>query len=175
MLNALALLATIVVAFFAGVEAVNGYLDRDARRKTANVRISAIAYALRRQLSSWLQIAKGPGNEYERLQAVQGHFQPAEDRIADLLGLAADATPSVQEYLREAYVRFYRATQTINEQHDVGRRGNWMAIDLAQWPRWEEDVTHCIGYLDRVVEPSLENADSRLAADWTGRDRVAPQ
>ncbi len=133
--------ATVAVAVFALVELWNGRQARHARSKTANVRISAIAYALRRQLWSWLQIAKGKGNEHHRLTQVQGQFDPAEDRITDLLALAAEAPPNIQVYLREAYVWFYRATQTINEQlfqitQTSGFEG--YSLDPSQWPSWRK-------------------------------------
>jgi hypothetical protein len=166
MLNESAAVATVAVALFALVELWNGRHARQARTKTANVRISAIPYALRRQLRSWLQPGKGKTQD-QSLARVQQHFPTAEARMADLLTLAADPSPHLQEYLREAYVRFYRGTQTINEQLDqTGGLTKGYTLDLSQWPRFEEDFTACIALLDRVVEPALENADSRLAALW---------
>jgi hypothetical protein len=165
--------STIAVAFFAFVELKRAGADRKGRTKAANTKVSAVAYALRRQLRSWLEglwaeqfLYQGPQGVYRQMRQAQKGFDVAESRMQDAVATAVDATSVVQEALREAYVRFYSATGMINYiLQEVERQGASVGHTpvLSKWSDCVGDLQATVALLDRVIDPALQSAEDRLA------------
>ena len=116
--------ATVVVGWVAVVEVLERKRARADRRRAVQGRISALAYALRRQLRSWHE-EDHPHDKVTFLrwgETIRRHFNRAEERLADLMSLAADAdaSPAVREAVRQTFVEFYDATGIVNREIDVG-------------------------------------------------------
>jgi hypothetical protein len=154
--------ATVAVAFFALVELWRAGAQGKARTKGAIVKVSAVGYALRRQIRSWLA-------EYARAnprapQDAQRGFDVAEARAQDMIATGVEATPAIQEAIREFYARFYRATGTINEDLAEPYYRTSSTPPARRRVNPTIDLEACVALLDRIVEPALQSVDDRLAA-----------
>src|SRR5438552_12336606 len=114
--------ATAALAWFGSVQISEGRRQQTERRAAVDARISAQAYALRRQLRSWYQ-EHHPHEKQSFLgwaATIQRHFDRAEDRLQELVAQIPEASPSVSRAVRQAYVEFYDATEIINREVAVG-------------------------------------------------------
>jgi len=123
-------------------------IDREAeaaatRRQAVDARISAIAYALQRQLETWLEepLEQAPSvpraaraivdwfrtgderadralkyltEQWARPRMSAAHSGAAEDRIQQLVSMAPEASPDVAGAVRRACVEFYQGTGLVN-------------------------------------------------------------
>lgn len=112
--------ATAVLAIFAGVQVLRELGADSRQRRLAENRIHAVAYLVRRQLRSWLGIEPEltEGLRVWLRQALEsGNFKEdldvAERRILELEELAPEA-PRLSAHLDAAFVRFPDATTRIN-------------------------------------------------------------
>jgi hypothetical protein len=120
---------TIVVAFFAFVEVRRAGAESRSRVLATHARVSALAYALRRQVVSWLGrttfdpsfLGYGLLDRQAWMRGVQAHFDTAESRLTDLVERSADAAPNVRSAITLAFVEFYRAAHIINEHMRLPR------------------------------------------------------
>jgi hypothetical protein len=115
--------STLAVAALAVIEVWRARKEGKARVRAADARVAAIAYALHRQVESWLALitfddtALGLGLlEYQQWMAeIQRHFPAAEARLTDLAERSAEASKTASDFISRAYVRFYSAADVVNE------------------------------------------------------------
>lgn len=171
--------ATAAVAWTA-IQSLRRERKRDReRRQAADARVSAIAYALRRQLQSWWPEGTWPSPDTDqkvmrKAESLVPHFDVAEERIEDLLALAPNASPEVSKSIREAAVRFYRGTRFINEAADA--EGQKIEKDEEGYPtnvKFPREVTErfsrsfpllleTVEYLEEVIDEELLEAAEEL-------------
>jgi hypothetical protein len=160
--------ATVVLAGFAFVEIRRYGADQKSRERAADAKVSAEAFALRRQLRSWLA-SENRKEFFTWAQEVTPHMDRAEVRLNNMAGEAANGSANVQEMLREATARFYRGTNTLNETlNDLATRPRKEVLeDLKwEWPPADKDIQACVDLLTKVIDYRQENANQRLAALW---------
>jgi hypothetical protein len=115
--------ATVFVAVLAFVEIRRAGAESRSRALATQARVSALAYALRRQVASWLGrttfdpsfLGYGLLDRQGWMRSVQAHFDTAEGRLTDLVERSADAAPKVRTAITLAFAEFYRAAHIINE------------------------------------------------------------
>jgi hypothetical protein len=117
-------LAAIAVAVFAYLEIRRYKRDAIARRRAADLRISDIAYALRRRVWNWNgQYPDRPGGARSPIDwAIQitPEFAMGEAQLSRLVDLLTDASPSIGIAVRSAYIKFYKGTANVEEAARVG-------------------------------------------------------
>ena len=96
--------ATGALAWFAKVQIDSANREKQDRQAVADARISALAYAVRRQVRSWLALDSAP-------HAVEwkAEISPTFERVENCLQMAlaeVHASRLVRAALREALVRF---------------------------------------------------------------------
>lgn len=146
------------------------------QRRSREAQISTDAYALRRQLVSWLREIPGVTGDLERsrnwARKVTRHFDAAESRATQIAAAAADVSSGRAEAGRRAYVLFYEATWALNGAaagdvlvfHDrqdpnkvYAREG---AVDLVEQAR--TDLERCVAELEEAIDPALLDAETAL-------------
>src|SRR5712692_1351237 len=142
-------------AFAAIIALVLQGLDKRSRRRAIDARISAEAYALRRQLRSWivgppLTALVGAIGWATRTQA---HFDRAEARFAELVRNIPEASADVAEAVRRAYVLFYTATQRVNEEVAVGGSPTGVATLNTAYAELEQGAQE----LDAAIDQELRD------------------
>ena len=105
--------ATGALAWFAKVQIDSANREKQDRQAVADARISALAYAVRRQVRSWLALDSAP-------QTVKwkAEISPTFERVENCLQMAlaeVHASSMVRAALREALVRYYRAMDTFDQ------------------------------------------------------------
>jgi hypothetical protein len=152
-------LAAVAVAFFAFVELLARRDQRRERQRTADARLGATAFLVRRQLRSWLGKESGSPDDLEgwahQAQSMSNytqHVDRAETRFIEMLSLAPDASPSVASATRTAAAQFFNGTEKLNEFLATSRP---TGIDVADWVElrnmaWE-DLRDCVNTLDTDV------------------------
>jgi hypothetical protein len=158
--------ATVVVAVFAAIQLVKEWRRDRGVRRGADAKISAIAYPLRRQLRQWLGSGSAEDGLETWLRAAQNahslapELDAAEARITEIVRLAAEASRSVANSVRKAYVRFYLATAALNEYASTPRPdGN----EFFDWLRLRTDAVRELG--EAVAELEGGAIDKSLLAD----------
>ncbi|HEY6059565.1 MAG TPA: hypothetical protein VIV10_03180, partial [Gemmatimonadales bacterium] len=143
-------------------------------------RLSGIAYALRRQVRSWVaDVPKRPidivtqeGDSKSAIRSDVGlfvaeglqwararggrDFDQAEDRAHDLIAGGPEASRPVAEAIQRAFVLLYRATARVNQQ---ARSIGPVAADPGELEEAVRELERCIEALGQVVGPELEQAD----------------
>lgn len=169
----LSALSTVAVAIFAGVEIWRGKRLREAeerrvkqeqedRRVEADARVSALAYAVRRQARSWLALDSAPQVVQWKAEIASG-FVRLEDRLHKALEEVHASVP-VRASLRLALLHYYRAMDTF-EQLPPTPEG--MTLDKAalMWhglSNLRAEVNECAESLTGAIDPALEAADHSM-------------
>lgn len=161
------------------------------RRAAVDARISAVAYALRRELTSWLADTPDAVDAVVQLHtgtlqgaALTGFLppadmhvvaqwaadrssrtavQPAEHQLLQLLGDAPDASPAVAEAIRRAYVVFYRAVDRLSRQQP--RYDRTRDIDEPGIAMACQDLQACASALEPAIGSELRQVEATLHAE----------
>jgi hypothetical protein len=164
--------ATVVLAFFAGVQLYAEHQRRKSTRDAAGTRASAIAFLLRRQLRSWLgrepHLGRGIGDWLPGAvlkQTLRGHLDTAEQRMTALASLSHDLPRSAAEAVQGGFVHFLAGAGAVNRIADLTVTLNDGTLHIPQWPSgWEvaahEELGICIGLLEtHVIAAALLGLD----------------
>jgi hypothetical protein len=139
-------------------------LERSRQRTLAmDSRISAQAYALRRQMHSWFEntpdlpagkLTNDHINQWVGPVRSQARLDSAEERFRLLVGEHPEASPKVADAVVDAYVLFLRATEYINF---VTRTGSWesTADNMTKLRSAYDDLRGCIPALERALDDRL--------------------
>jgi hypothetical protein len=141
-------------------------------------RIERIAYELYRQLRSWLgkitirdgELAATELEDWLVRQQNSGgigqHLDRAEQRMADLMDLRADARPRGGRALDRAYVYFLEGTRRLNEYISTSRPTD--SRESYNWRRLltdaQADLSDCVSELQHNVIWGLIAAERELRA-----------
>lgn len=158
---------------------------REQRRRAYDAKVSAHAYALRRQLREWV---RDPLPEEPRLLRGRAHnltseesLDPAEERALEIVTAAAEASPGTAEAARRQYVLFYRAALILNRASAAGPdlsdveydpasgreegEPEWPAIVTEGVPQARELLQECIEALTEAIDEELLAEETRLDSD----------
>jgi hypothetical protein len=168
---------------FAGAIATH-WLERSARneeraeaRRSKESHISTDAYALRRQLQSWLRASHVQGAGVKRAQAwaklISPEFAAAEIRASRIAAAAAEISSNRAAAARRAYVLFHEAVTLLNRA---------AAGDFIVWQRKDDPdrvfvrpgaadlleearavLTRCVAELEKAVDEALLRAEDESA------------
>lgn len=160
-----AAVATLALALFAGVQ-LRRESNRDKeRRRAAEARISATAYALRRELRAMRAHEDLKNGQMQAWgKAATRGLDVTERRLHELMALAADASAAIAQALREAYVTYYAAATRVNYfaetpyPSDAFEKDSW----LQKAQHAQADLDDTIASLERVIEPALIRAEENL-------------
>jgi hypothetical protein len=156
---------TVALSWFAGVQLFREKKRDEERRRAADARISAVAYALRRELRAMRahEDLKDRRMETWGRAATRG-LNITERRLHQLMALAADASATIAQALREAYVAYYAAANRVNyfaeTPYPYGADEKWAWLQEAE--HVEADLDEALAALERVIEPQLILAEQRL-------------
>lgn len=150
--------------------------ERAAAQISRESQISVDAYALRRQLNSWLRDSHAEATTLERAQEwakrISSGFDAAEERASRVAEIAADISSDRAVAARRAFVLFYEATAFLNGaaagdflvwQHNekpqevLVRPG---ALDLVREAR--EKLEHCVAELEKAIDRALLDAEGSV-------------
>jgi len=157
--------ATVTLSWFAGVQLSREKKRDEERRRAAETRISALAYALRRELRAM----RGHEDLKDRRMETWGKaatrgLNITERRLQNLMALAADASASIAQALREAYVGYYAAANRVNyfaeTPYPRGAHEKWAWLQEAEHA--EADLDDAIAALERAIDPQLIRAEQSL-------------
>jgi hypothetical protein len=163
--------ATLVLAFFAGLQLWRERRRTQERQKSADARINGIAYLLRRQLRSWLGIEPANADGLEgwvadsiTAKALTKHLDTAEERATALVTLAPEASVAIANELHEAFVLFLAATNRINQRASTPRPSGAEELDWIQLiPDAAKDLRECLEALESgPVAVEMLNAETIL-------------
>jgi len=154
--------ATGALAWFAKVQIDSANREKQDRQAVADARISALAYAVRRQVRSWLALDSAP-------HAVEwkAEISPTFERVENCLQMAlaeVHASRLVRAALREALVRYYRAMDTFDQ---LPSPPDEMSVDkgaslLGGLGTLHAEVESCAASLAGAIDPELEAADKGI-------------
>lgn len=151
--------------------------ERAQRRRAHDTRVSAHAYALRRQLREWVRnpLPEEPHLLRGRAQSftAKERLNPAEERTLEIVKAASGASPGRAEAARRQYVLFYRATLILNrasvadpDRSDVSNiehdTPEWPAIVIEGVPKARELLEECIEALTEAIDEELLEEERRL-------------
>lgn len=155
--------ATGALAWFAKVQIDSANREKQDRQAVADARISALAYAVRLQVRSWLALDSAP-----QVVKWKAEISPTFARVENCLQMAlaeVHASPMVRAALRKALVRYYRAMDTF-DQLPPSPPGE-MSVDKGA-SIWESlgtlhaEVESCADSLGGAIDPELEAADKGI-------------
>lgn len=156
-------LSTFAVALFAIVQVVKSFVDDRTRRRANDAKLSAGAYALRRQLEEWTEPLPTDEDSWaDRADLIQPNVRRAEKRAAKLVAIAAGCSPAPADAAREAYVLFYRAMSEINGLRHVHH--NYVDLSDYDFEKGFQVVRRCCDRLTGAIERDLEGIHDRLAS-----------
>jgi hypothetical protein len=159
-------LSTVAVAVFALVALAREVWLARQKRKAVDAQITAVAYALQRQLKSWLvdpvSVDIAWANGLTNRQAGQkSHFDIAEERLDLLMRDAPFASREPRQAVYSAFLLFNAATKRISETlADFGKTNIPNYAEL-RGPIVEQ-LSACIEALDGAIDRSLREEESRL-------------
>lgn len=154
--------ATGALAWFAKVQIDSANREKQDRQAVADARISALAYAVRRQVRSWLALDSAP-----QVVKWKAEISPTFARVENCLQMAlaeVHASPMVRAALREALVRYYRAMDTFDQ---LPSPPDEMSVDKGAsiWGglgTLHAEVESCADSLRGAIDPELEAADKGI-------------
>lgn len=161
-------ISTTVVAAFAVIQVCKLFLDDRAHRSRADAKLSAQAYALRRQMRGWL--ADGLTLDADMIiralrvtqipdRVTTSEVRRAEDRILEMVATAPEASSVVASAIRTAYVLFYKATTRINYQ--LAYASSTLSDDGKELSGAFGDIKLAIDSLSVAVDPELQALESK--------------
>lgn len=131
--------------------------EANERTAVADALVSAAAYAMRRQLRSWLD-GEDPSRRYNAwAESVRKHFDSAEGRMVHLMEHRPYTSPAVSRALAQAFVLFLRATNRINQATTAGDSDlvNRDMRDKVQ-PAHHE-LIECVRVIEEAIAPDLRD------------------
>ena len=169
--------ATGALAWFAKVQIDSANREKQDRQAVADARISALAYAVRRQVRSWLALDGAR-------QAVKwkAEISPTFARVENCLQMAlaeVHASLLVRAALRDALVHYYRAMDTFDQLPSPpgGMSFNRGALTWVGLGTLHAEVEACADSLRGAIDPELERADRsipHLSAEAERREADEP-
>ena len=153
--------ATGALAWFAKVQIDSANREKQDRQAVADARISTLAYAVRRQLRSWLALDSAP-----HVVKWKAEIAPAFARVENCLHMAlaeVHGSPNVRAALRDALVRYYRAMDTFDQMPSAsgGMPADQRAVTAGIVAALHAEVESCADSLAGTIDPELEAADHR--------------
>jgi hypothetical protein len=170
--------ATVALAWFGGVQISEARRQRDSERRTADARLSATAFELRKPLADWILRSREQTWSVNLAQDAAQQTNGLLPRLAQGLADISVASPSVAEHLRTAYTycqsaslkfdlyvgQYHHATQAQPRGADPDAYAALMAdADLLSAGR--EHLCGCCNELECVVDPALL-ADAKRLGAW---------
>lgn len=160
--STMAAAATGVLAWFAKVQIDSANREKRDRRLVADARVSALAYAVRRQLRSWLALESAPDTIQWKAEVA-----PTFTRSENCLQMAlteVHASPHVRTSLHGALVCYYRAMDTFDQ---VPPPANKLSTDRpttlpGRVGTLRAEVASCAESLTGAIDPELEAANLRI-------------
>ncbi len=165
-------LATVSVAFFAGVQIWREKKRSAAQCAAAVARTSAIGYSLRGRIRSWLGMSGDKDDNSEkwlraaqRGQTLEAEFQGGVEELREMMSLLADVPEATAKGIRNAYVLYLEGIRRLSEYAIQSRP---MGIEVWDWVELKNaavaDLADCVSQLeDGVIEPALLNSEGVLA------------
>lgn len=151
--------------------------ERRENRRSRNALISVEAFALRRQLKSWIRQAQADARGLEEAQkwafSVSQHFEVAERRASRIAAAAEDISSDRAGAARKAYVLFYTAAHNLNRAA-AGEVIVWQPMDGSNQKVFArdgaldlvraavKDLESCVIELQKAIDPELLNAEATL-------------
>lgn len=173
LVDALASLATVAVSCFAFLEWRRANREKAERLREAaariagtDARIGSIAFALRRQIASWLQHPSVVNLNSARpwVDYLVGPTNVAEGRLTELMELAPAASPTVRNAVQHGFLWFYRAFDLVNAIRELAYADQHKpAADRI--PDAKMRLEACREWITAAVPRDLLKADTQLAAE----------
>jgi hypothetical protein len=160
---------TFGLVVFAGVEIlIERKRDRQREREkrdevaertaVADALVSAQAYAMRRQLRSWLDEGEPPAQRYNAwAERVKKHFDSAEARMLGLMEHRPHASPAVSRALADAFVLFLQATNRINQSTTAGDSSIVNRDMKEKVEPAHHELVECVRVIDGAIAPDLRD------------------
>jgi len=169
-------IATAVLAWFGGVQIWAERSKRRSEQRSADARLSAAAFELRKPLVDWILRSQEKGWSVNSAQEALKEAAGILPRLAQ--GLLADtpaASPSIAARVRTAYAycqsaavkfdsylgQYHAATQA--QLHGVDADAAHLA-DTGLLSDGRENLRGCCNELERVIDPALLAEAKRLGA-----------
>lgn len=176
--------STVVLAIFAGVQLEVARRHRNAddkraaqeradRQAAADARVSALAFALRRQLRSWIGSPHVNTDWVAWAREVKPDLPKQEERLHAMLA-EADASPNIKHALRGALMPFYHAMDTLDRTKTEGTLSGEEAMLIGvEMPRPEREMAACADLLEFAIDAELMQADKDWADWWKENSPLA--
>ena len=154
-----AMIATVVLAYFAYLQIRREQHADERRRQATEMQISGLAFLLKLHLEPWISgLAEG---DFDKVQ----QRDIATSRFLELQQLSTEAGDHVSKRIATAFVAFLNATSKL----DKYRKG----IDSSAWSALMEgamqDLTKCVEALeDGPITRDLLDAHGNLRERFTG-------
>ncbi len=173
LVDVLASLATVAVSCFAFLEWRRANREKAERLREAAARIAAtdarigsIAFALRRQIASWLQHPSVVNLNSARpwVDYLVAPTNVAEARLTELMELAPAASPAVRNAVQIGFLWFYRAFDLVNAIRDLAYAEQHKAA-ADRIPDAKMRLELCREWITAAVAEDVLDTDAKLAPE----------
>jgi hypothetical protein len=171
--DVLASLATVAVSCFAFLEWRRANREKGERLREAAARVAAtdarigsIAFALRRQIESWLQHPSVVNLNSARpwLDYLVVPTNVTEARLTELMELAPAASPPVCNAVQLGFLWFYRAFDLVNAIRELAHADQHKAA-ADRIPDAQMRLELCREWITAAVPEDVLDTDAKLAAE----------